>query len=188
MRIFILVLGLVAMVLGPALAASYDSPKALLQSIYASYDSKEFPEDQEEIYSQRMKDLMAADRARTPEGEIGALDFDPFINGQDYELTELVIGEPVIDGDTASSQVTFKNFEDPIGLSITMVKEADGWKVDDVQSTVGEFQWKLSDVLTTPPEEDTEPADAIAPTGETAPPEGIAPSEEVAPPAASVSN
>jgi hypothetical protein len=143
---------------GAAMAATYSSPEALLQSIYASYDTGEFPDDSEEIYSHKLKDLFALDRERTPEGEIGALDFDPFVNGQDYELTNVQIGTPEVSGQTAHATVTFDNFGDSNTLAIDMVEESDGWKVDDVASVAGEFQWKLSEILGGDPVDGTDPA------------------------------
>jgi hypothetical protein len=159
MRILLLAFAFAALLLpGTALAATYQSPEALLQSIYASYDTGEFPDDAEEIYSQRLKNLFALDRERTPEGEIGALDFDPFVNGQDYELTNVEIGAPQVSGQAAHATVSFDNFGDRNVLAIDMVQEADGWKVDDVASTTGEFQWKLSEILAGDPVDGTDPA------------------------------
>ncbi|GGF15412.1 hypothetical protein GCM10011321_04120 [Youhaiella tibetensis] len=147
MRLVLAALGFILAMAAPALAATYDSPKALLDSIYESYSTNSFPEDSEEIYSAHLKRLFAADRERTPEGEVGALDFDPFINAQDYDLADLVIGEPEISGTLATSTVRFANFGEKNTVVISMVKEPDGWKVDNVQSIEGEVQWTLTEIL-----------------------------------------
>jgi len=147
MRLALVALGFLLALAVPAFSATYDSPKALLNSIYESYSTDSFPEDGEEIYSARLKRLFAADRERTPEGEVGALDFDPFVNGQDYDLSDLTIEEPVVAGETASSTVRFVNLGEKNVLVISMVRETDGWKVDDVESIEGEVQWKLSEIL-----------------------------------------
>ena len=147
MRLALVALGFLLALAAPAFSATYDSPKALLNSIYESYSTDSFPEDGEEIYSARLKRLFAADRERTPEGEVGALDFDPFVNGQDYDLSDLTIEEPVVAGETASSTVRFVNLGEKNVLVISMVRETDGWKVDDVESIEGEVQWKLSEIL-----------------------------------------
>lgn len=147
MRLALAALGFLIALAAPALAQSFDTPKALLESIYQSYATDEFPEDSESIYSQKLKALFEADRERTPEGEIGAIDFDPFVNAQDYDLSNLDIGEPEITDNLATSTVRFENLGEKNTLVISMVKEADGWKVDDVQSTEGEVQWKLSELL-----------------------------------------
>jgi len=147
MRLALVALGFLLALAVPAFSATYDSPKALLNSIYESYSTDSFPEDGEEIYSARLKRLFAADRERTPEGEVGALDFDPFVNGQDYDLSDLIIEEPAVAGDIASSTVRFVNLGEKNVLVISMVRETDGWKVDDVESIEGEVQWKLSEIL-----------------------------------------
>lgn len=147
MRLALAALGFLLALAVPAFAGSYDTPKALLDSIYESYSTDTFPEDSEEIYSARLKQLFASDRERTPEGEVGALDFDPFINGQDYDLSDLVIEEPVVSGTLASSTVRFANFGEKDVLVVSMVKETGGWKVDDVESVEGDVQWKLSEIL-----------------------------------------
>ncbi|KFL27455.1 hypothetical protein JP74_07700 [Devosia sp. 17-2-E-8] len=147
MRIVIAALGLLLALAAPAFAANYTTPRELLESIYQSYATDTFPEDSEEIYSSHLKGLFAADRERTPEGEIGALDFDPFVNGQDYDLADLVIDEPVVSGETATSTVRFVNLGEKNVLDISMVREADGWKIDNVESVEGEVQWKLTEIL-----------------------------------------
>lgn len=147
MRLALAALAFLAVLAVPAFADSYSTPKALLDSIYQSYADNTFPEDSEEIYSARLKALFEADRERTPEGEVGALDFDPFVNGQDYDLSDLVIEEPTVSGEAATTTVRFANFDQKNVLAISMVKEPDGWKVDDVESVEGDVQWKLSEIL-----------------------------------------
>ena len=60
---------------------------------------------------------------------------------------DLSIGEPVVMGDTATVTVSFHNFDQPTLLSLSLVKEAGGWKVDDVASLGGGQHWLLSWVL-----------------------------------------
>lgn len=75
------------------------------------------------------------------------LAFDPFIEGQNSLLMDVVIGEPVITGDRAVSTVSFHNFDHLSLISVAMVREADGWKVDDVASLAGSQNWLLSWLL-----------------------------------------
>jgi hypothetical protein len=53
----------------------------------------------------------------------------------------------VIIGDRALVTVGFHNFDQPTLLSLSLVREPDGWKVDDVTSTGGEEKWMLSWLL-----------------------------------------
>jgi hypothetical protein len=133
--------------LTPVLAAqSYDSPQAMLQAFYAPYLNDEFPDNSEQFRSAALQGLIDHDIEITPDGDMGALDFDPFINGQDYEITDLQIGEPEIDGDRAVVVVTFKNFDEPNSLTYDLVNE-DGWKIDDVASSTGEYPYRLSEIF-----------------------------------------
>ncbi len=54
---------------------------------------------------------------------MGRLDFDPYVDGQDYQITELKIGDAVIKGDKATVEVTFKNFDLAEDMTFTLVKE-----------------------------------------------------------------
>jgi hypothetical protein len=129
----------------------FDDPVALLEYAYAPYGTGEFPEDPYELYSTNLKALIAADAARTPEGEVGALDFDPFLGAQDYELADLTIGSAAIAGDTATVEVDFTNMGLDQTMLFSLVKEADGWKIDDIESTTPNNEFVLSEVLGSDP-------------------------------------
>lgn len=133
---------------GVQAAPAFQDPKALLDYAYAPYSSGKFPDDPEELYSSHLKALVAESAARTPKDEVGPLDFDPFINAQDYEIKKLAIGTPQVAGDHADVQVKFANFDVNETLMFHLLKEADGWKIDDIQSLTPDLQWKLSEILT----------------------------------------
>ena len=84
------------------------------------------------------------------DGEVGRLDFDPYIDGQDYQITDLKFGDAQITGDTAKVEVTFKNFDLAEDLTFTLVKEAGGWKVDDVSSANKDFPYSLKAIMEAP--------------------------------------
>ncbi len=58
-----------------------------------------------------------------------------------------MIGTPVVHGDRALSTVTFHNFDHTSLLAITMKREQDGWKVDDIASMGSDENWLLSWLL-----------------------------------------
>ena len=99
MRLAALTAGLFLGLTGLASAQTFDTPQALLEAFYAPYFSGEFTEDESPFFSEELEALYAADAEATPEGEIGALDFDPFVDGQDFELTDFVIGAPGMAGE-----------------------------------------------------------------------------------------
>ncbi len=138
-------------------AGAYDNPKALVEAIYQPYSAGEKHADGlEKFYSARLKDLYAANVERQGVDQKGAavdpdapdmLAFDPFIEGQNSLLLDVVISEPVLNGDRAVSTVSFHNFDHMSLISVAMVREADGWKVDDVASLAGSQNWLLSWLL-----------------------------------------
>ena len=105
--------------------------------------------DEAQFRSADLKELYDKD-AKEADGEVGRLDFDPFIDGQDYEIKDLVIGEPAIAGDAATVPVSFSNFGMAEKLQFSLVKEADGWKVDDVVSSNADFPYSLKALLEAP--------------------------------------
>lgn len=148
----------ILLVLGLAGAATaYDDPRALLEAIYAPYKVGQTPGDREQYYSARLKALYAAnlerqsvDQRTGTEVDTSApnlVGFDPFIEGDHALLLDLAIGTPVVQGDRALSTVTFHNFDHTSLLAITMLREMDGWKVDDIASMGSEENWLLSWLL-----------------------------------------
>ena len=81
--------------------------------------------------------------------EIGRIDFGPYINGQDYQVSDLVIGEPYLAGGKAVVKVTFRNFDTPQELGFLLVDE-DGWKIYDVWGGSPDYSYDLLDILQSP--------------------------------------
>jgi len=142
----------------PAQAQSYDTPKALVEAIYQPYQNRQRHIDLSIFYSQGLKTLFAqradqerADGQATPQSDLGILEFNPFVEGDNYLLFDLVISEPLVIGDTAIVAVSFHNFDHPSLLSLSLRREAGGWKVDDVASMGGEEHWLLSWLLSNDP-------------------------------------
>lgn len=151
------ILASVLLVIGLGGAAmAHDSPKGLVEAIYQPYQAGSKHTGLEQFYSVRLRELYAANLERQSVDAIGAsldpdapdmLNFDPFIEGQNALLLDLVIGEPVVNGDRAVASVSFHNFDHRSLITIAMVREADGWKVDDVSSMDGSENWLLSWLL-----------------------------------------
>jgi hypothetical protein len=141
-------------------AAAFDSPKDLVEAFYAPYllaDFDKFIEEkgnEDSFYSEGLLALYEQDRADSERlGGIARIDFDPWINGQDFELTDLVVSEAEISGDTATVPVDFKNMGQENSMWVSVVKEADGWKIDDVEHFGPENPYRLSTILEAPIEE-----------------------------------
>ena len=137
---------------GAAPAFAYDTPADLMKAVYAPYLDANFnwdSIDEGTFRSKGLNDLFAKD-LKEANGDVGRIDFDPYVDGQDYDLTGLKIGDATITGDTATVEVTFKNFDMEEDMVFTLVKEADGWKIDDVNSKGGADPYGLKEILTAP--------------------------------------
>ncbi len=146
-------LSLLVLALTATAAAAFDTPKAMLTALYAPYlkgDSFDWNTwDESKFRSAHLNELFAAD-LKEAKGDVGRLDFDPYIDGQDYTITNLKIGDAQIDGKTAKVEVTFKNFDSSEDLMYTLVDEADGWKIDDVVSSNKDYPYSLKAIMEGP--------------------------------------
>ena len=150
MRPLILAVAALAATIFPAFA--YDTPAALLKALYTPYTTANFDWDnwdESKLRSKELNALFAAD-LKEANGDMGRLDFDPYIDGQDYQITDLKIGDATVTGTTAKAEVTFKNFDSAEDLTFTLVKEADGWKIDDVSSSNKDYPYDLKAIMTAP--------------------------------------
>jgi hypothetical protein len=153
MRAVIIIAALLAALVPHAVRAQpvFDDPAGLVEYAYAPYATGAFPEDITELFSPTLKQLWNEMMARSQEFEMPIIDFDPFINAQDYELSELVISDPAIEADRATVGVSFLNFGEPQDLRFTLVRRVEGWKIDDIETIGGEFAWRLSELLAADP-------------------------------------
>lgn len=142
-------------------AETYDDPKALVNAIYEGYRPGQLASDPAAFYSKRLADLFAQsiengvfeDPAAMAGEEVGAsAPFNPFLPDSSALLFDLVVGEPARIDDRAVVNVSYHNFDQPRLLSIAMVQEDGGWKVDDVASMGNEDHWLLSWVLAYDPQ------------------------------------
>ena len=148
MRAIVLaLLGMLALATG-SLAQPFASPQALLEDAYSSYSTNDFPDDPLAYYSSRLKGLWANAEGKLSEDEVGAIDFDPFINAQDYELTDLAIGAPERQADgRVNVPVSFANMGGRQSMGFTVVEEKGGWLVDDIAATTPGWEFQVSELL-----------------------------------------
>ena len=153
MRRILFVLGILLGTLAPAAQAApvFDDPRSLMVYAYLPYESGNFPEDPTELFSPTLMQLWEESAARSEEAEIPNIDFDPYINAQDYDLSGLTIADPVITGDEAMVAVAFENFGEPQELRFWLVRVEEGWKIDDIESMGGDYPWRLSELLAADP-------------------------------------
>ncbi len=142
-----LIVVLLALFALPAFA--YDDPKALVDAIYAPYTTLGTAQQQDpaQFYSERLKGLVAANAAASGDTPAPVLDFNPFIGAQQALLRDLSVGTPVGNAERAIVTVSFGNFGEISLMSLSLLKEADGWKVDDIASLGSGENWLLSWLL-----------------------------------------
>jgi hypothetical protein len=149
MRLLSLAAGFVFALTAAFPAFAYDTPKTLIEAVYAPYLKDEIPTEEDDIAqrSKALQGLFDADYANTPDGEMGAIDFDPVVDGQDFKITELKIAEPALDGDKGTVDVTFKNFDADQHLQFVLLKEDDGWHYDDIVSLTPGSEYRLTEIF-----------------------------------------
>ena len=67
--------------------------------------------------------------------EVGALDFDPFVDAQDWEIAAFAIAVNDSGPDKASATVKFNNFDKPSTVLLDLVKIKNEWRISDITWT-----------------------------------------------------
>ncbi len=124
---------------------------AFVTALYAPQPAQTLAADQ--VYSDRLQALMQAHRdgahvtavatAEQPPAEL--VDFNPLENAHGGDVT---IGAPVVTGDRALVPVATTAADGSTQLSLSLVHQQNGWRVDDVASFGSDGrQWLLSWLL-----------------------------------------
>ena len=143
--------GLLPMLFGGAPA---DSPRALLDTIYEPLIAGE-QVNLEEHYSDRLQMLVSNNLALNAVEQTGTaidpeapaiVEFNPFLNGTDTNLSNLSVTEPVVQGQTAVALVSFGTNSVTTILTISMINDSE-WKIDDIASVGSGEKWLYSWLL-----------------------------------------
>lgn len=141
-----------------ATAPSYaqdDAAKQFLNGIYKQYLGKNAPGadyTSEKLASRYFDDtltkLIVRDQKES-EGEIGRIGFDPFINGQDFEIRSVNVTVTAEDADRARGVVGFTNFGRRQKVTYDLIRTAKGWRISDIhwEGTKDTFRSLLSQPL-----------------------------------------
>jgi hypothetical protein len=124
-------------------AAAGQTPEQFLRGIYAAYtgasDSATGINLSNEAtlrkyFEPRLASLMVADMKRAAAaGDVGTLDFDPFINAQDYDIRKpavIAVSQQTELG--AMATVTFTNSGQAQTVKYRLVKNDGQWRVYDI--------------------------------------------------------
>ncbi len=126
-------------------ATKIDDPVKFVKMEYATVVGKT-PEPSD-IYSPRLDALFALD-TKEAHGEVGRIDFDFWMNGQDGTIGGVTISKIDVENGKGREIVVakFKNEKTPNEVHFYFEKTVKGWKLDDVRSMLGD-PWVLSLVL-----------------------------------------
>jgi len=130
-------------------ATRIDDPKTFVTEVYrrliaseSTHSSYNPPED---IYTPRLETLVREDK-RKAKGEVGCLDFDFWLNAQDWKITRLEI-TAIDDGPERKTVISkFRNLGEPQEIHFDFRKNAGRWLLDDVHS-LSAPPWTLSEIL-----------------------------------------
>jgi len=133
----------------PAWAATaIDDPVIFVRGVYAKLASDQNYREPDDIYSPRLSALIALEQKEAG-GEVGRLDFDFWVNAQDWQLGDVTVsGEPVEGAKDREIVVAkFRNDDrkEEIHFYFERLSWA-GWRLDDVRS-FGDDGWTLSLIL-----------------------------------------
>ena len=143
-----------------AQAETANGPVAAITAIYKAYQSAPSKgPDIGKVYSAQLQALIDADAKATPDGEVGKIDWDVFVDGQDWEISELKIAVVSEDGDRAQVSASFVNLGEPREMLFDLVREGGRWLVNDVQSLKPGGRWTMSKILTGAPDAFPDEAD-----------------------------
>jgi Protein of unknown function (DUF3828) len=77
--------------------------------------------------------LMIKDqKAAAKRGEVGTLDFDPFVDAQEWEISEFDIAVSETAPGKASATVKFTNLGKPTIVSLDLVAIKNEWRIRDI--------------------------------------------------------
>lgn len=130
-----------------------DDPRAFVEQRYAAYRNQpsSAPEWPAFAYSDRLKALFDAYDAWNHQHEdlVGSLDFDWWINAQDWELGPVAVTETSQDPDHRTETARFTNIDRQEEIRFQFVRQGNRWYLDDaVQgSGHGDDGWTLSALL-----------------------------------------
>src|SRR5262245_18194861 len=112
--------------------AQFASPEALVRELYGYYGSarRVFPMDDYQT-TRRFLDRSMSILWRNSSNR---LSYDFFVQRQDWKLSGLKISKGQLKGQTQSVIAQFRNFNENVRLVYVLVRNADGWRIFDVES------------------------------------------------------
>jgi hypothetical protein len=126
--------------LASPLAAADSSAHDFVATIYDTYVSKErngliLDSDAKvrRYFEPSLAALILQDRKQSARrGEVGVLDFDPFVDAQDWDISDLAIAVADAGPGKARAVVKFKNVDKPSVVALELIRIGNAWKISNV--------------------------------------------------------
>lgn len=122
-------------------------PEAAMKAAYAALEKES--QEVELPLSARLAGLFALDEHETGKDEVGRIDFDYFVNGQDSKVSRSKVNIRTVENGPARRIVVvrFRNFDQEMENHFFWEKAKSGWVLDDVRFLDGKEGYTLSLVL-----------------------------------------
>jgi len=123
----------------PGFAQTLGDARRFVAGLYAAYGKEPGPDYTahgagQDIYAPKLLALMRKDEAAA-QGEVGAVDFDPICDCQDYSITRVTISVNRAASGKTIAQVRFKNSNAWQRVTLDLVPVGGVWKISDVHGT-----------------------------------------------------
>src|SRR5262249_22858067 len=127
-------------------------PAAVIRPLYARYmpgaPAFQYPNLEDQApWSASLRQAMVDQEARfakETDGDPEGIDFDVFINAQDWQLSNLTVAtESVVPESHAVVRARFVNAGSPTEVAYDMVWENGAWRIDNMRSGNGADAWEL---------------------------------------------
>lgn len=119
------------------------TPEGFLQSLYDPYLNDDFKGQPfwqvDRYFAPELARAIEADmREAKRRGEVPALDGDPFIDAQEWDLENLAIKVKTDDdGHKATGEVTFDNLGKRTQVTLDLLRTGMGWRIVDIKAPSG---------------------------------------------------
>ena len=115
-----------------------NAPDMFLRKLYDNYIgeySKGVPmgtdKELRKVFTTDLTRLIEADR-KEAHGEVGRLDIDPFIDAQDWKISDMHISIENETPASATATAHFNSLGDAESVTLLLVKEKAGWRVNEI--------------------------------------------------------
>ena len=137
-------LSLATVLILPA-ATRIDDPKTFVTEVYRRLVANSKYDPPDDIYTARLEKLFREDKERS-KGEVGCLEFDFWVNGQDFKLSNVTITSADQGNDQKTVIAKFRNLGTNEEIHFTFRREGGRWLLDEAESVMAE-KWTLSKIL-----------------------------------------